>query len=72
MNKLFYSSAWNYLGELSFELLLVHMPIALFLMKADDKWGLSTTVMVFSYLVSIFVSAVLLRFIYNKLSFLFK
>lgn len=72
VNKLFYSSAWNYLGELSFELLLVHMPIALFLMKADDKWGLSTTVMVFSYLVSIFVSAVLLRFIYNKLSSLFK
>lgn len=72
VNKWFYSSAWNYLGELSFELLLVHMPIALCMMKADEKWDLSTTVMVVSYLVLIFVSAVLLRFIYRRLFVLHK
>lgn len=66
VNKLLNSSNWNYLGELSFEMLLVHMPIALFLMKLDSMYSPSKWLVLTLYLLLVFCSSIFLRFIYKR------
>lgn len=70
VNKLLRSSIWNYFGELSFEMLLVHMPIALSLSKINQKIGGGGFFMITLYLSLVLLFSVILRYIYKKLLYI--
>lgn len=71
VNKLFSHSIWNYLGQLSFEMLLVHMPIAWVLVKIYSIWNFPVIVFVTFYVFLILLSSMLLKYI-NKNFFVSK
>lgn len=66
VNKLFSHSIWNYFGQLSFEMLLVHMPIAWVLGKIYSVWNLPVVVVVILYILLLLLSSVLLKYINKK------
>lgn len=68
VNKLFYLPCWNYLGELSFEMLLVHMPIALSLIKVNTIWELPAYLMIILYITFVLLFSVLLQLIGKRIN----
>ena len=67
VNKLFSHSIWNYLGQLSFEMLLVHMPIAWVLGKIYSVWNFPAVVLMMLYILLTLISSMLLKYINKNL-----
>lgn len=65
-NKVFSHFMWKHLGQLSFEMLLVHMPIAWVIGKIYSIWNFPVIVVVTSYISLILLSSMLLKFVNRK------
>lgn len=68
VNRLLNHSIWSYLGKLSFEMLLVHMPIAQVFLKVYSMWKIPVFVFVISYVLFVLLSSILLKGLNEKLS----
>ena len=65
VNRLFKSTLWSRLGELSFEMLLVHIPITIVLMKLNTIFMLPDFPIIAIYLILVLVASMLLKMINN-------